>query len=289
MKQKKKIVYIIGLGRSGTTLLDVVLGNQEEIFSCGELNRYAFEEGVPYQFPKRHASEIFWLKIKKIMGEYYSSYDYAEMKRLSGIYDYHAGFLINFLGLNRKTKGFNDLKEFNSKLYNVIFENAESTILVDSSKYSNRALFLSNFNTFDIVYIYIKRDPVQVVRSFGKKNVEQGSRSFLSANYYCFFASLLCHLAIWKLKRSGSKVSIVKHTDLINNPLSTLDAISGQLQLNLNNVKNSYQKEGVFKVGTLFYGNRVRLLKEIALRSENPQNYSLKDRITRIVNYCWYR
>jgi hypothetical protein len=58
--KKKKIVYIMGLGRSGTTLMDVVLGNGQHCFSGGELCRYPLRKGIrrttPIDSPKRQ----FW-------------------------------------------------------------------------------------------------------------------------------------------------------------------------------------------------------------------------------------
>ena len=43
----QKIVYIMGAGRSGTTLLDIMLGNNPGIFSAGELNRFPVRDGIP--------------------------------------------------------------------------------------------------------------------------------------------------------------------------------------------------------------------------------------------------
>jgi hypothetical protein len=32
-----QVFYIASAGRSGSTLLDIILGNSKEVFSCGEL------------------------------------------------------------------------------------------------------------------------------------------------------------------------------------------------------------------------------------------------------------
>ena len=59
----KKIIYIMGAGRSGTTLLDIVLGNQNTMFSCGEINRFAIRNGNP-PLVKDQIKLKFWRKIK---------------------------------------------------------------------------------------------------------------------------------------------------------------------------------------------------------------------------------
>jgi len=39
MQARPKILYIVGAGRSGSTILDIALGNSPEICSSGELVR----------------------------------------------------------------------------------------------------------------------------------------------------------------------------------------------------------------------------------------------------------
>ena len=52
--KNKTLIYIIGAGRSGTTLLDIVLGNNENTISLGEINRYYKRNGIP---PKRNEND----------------------------------------------------------------------------------------------------------------------------------------------------------------------------------------------------------------------------------------
>ncbi len=42
-----KIIYIMGAGRSGSTILDILLGNGEDILSCGKLRWYVAKQGIP--------------------------------------------------------------------------------------------------------------------------------------------------------------------------------------------------------------------------------------------------
>ena len=63
---QKKIIFIMGAGRSGTTILDIALGNADGVFSCGELNRYPVRKGIPTGFHKMPDRGIFWKRFTKI-------------------------------------------------------------------------------------------------------------------------------------------------------------------------------------------------------------------------------
>ena len=41
------LIYVLGAGRSGTTLLDVVLGSAAGAFSCGEIRKFLQLDGRP--------------------------------------------------------------------------------------------------------------------------------------------------------------------------------------------------------------------------------------------------
>ena len=42
-----KVIYILGAGRSGSTLLDIILGNNGGVLSCGELRKFEELSGRP--------------------------------------------------------------------------------------------------------------------------------------------------------------------------------------------------------------------------------------------------
>lgn len=278
----------MGLGRSGTTLLDAILGNAEGFFSCGELNRYPYEKGVPYQFPQDYPSHSFWMGLKESMDSN-AEVDYGLWASLSRKFDYHSGFLSNYLGSYNRSK-FNSYLKSNEILYEKIFSNTNAKVIIDSSKYSNRAISLSRLEKFDVRYIYLKRDPLGVVRSFGKKDVEQGSRSWLSANLYYFAASFLCHFAVRYLRKRNFPVTVVKHERMLENPMAFFSSISTDLNLNLSRLSEKVLNDTPFKVGKLYYGNRVRLLKEVSLEKPSSQASptNFLERLTITLNKIWY-
>ncbi|MCZ6675379.1 MAG: hypothetical protein O7C75_20815, partial [Verrucomicrobia bacterium] len=60
--QKIKVIYIMGTGRCGGTILGILLGNLKDIFYAGELAFWHKFKGVP----KTDNEEVlkFWLNFK---------------------------------------------------------------------------------------------------------------------------------------------------------------------------------------------------------------------------------
>lgn len=288
MKKKKKIIYIIGLGRSGTTLLDIILGNSKNNFSCGELNRYPYEEGRPYQYPEDYPQYSFWMDLKE---KFEKKHSVAEYKNVSGLYrqfEYHVGFFLNYFNLISKKK-FIKYLSFVEDVYDNIFENISQSVLIDSSKYSSRAISLSRSEKYEVVYIYIKRNPVNVINSFAKTDVEQNSKSWFQANVYYFIGSMLCELAFRKLNRTHKCVKI-NFEDLVNRPALTLTKVATHTEIDLSESIKIVENKLPLNVGMIYYGNRVRLKKNIILKEENSGSFfQFKHRITSLLNNHWYR
>src|SRR5436190_15157868 len=58
--EKTKVLYIMGIGRSGSTILGIVLGNLKEYFFAGEMQLWIESRGVPTE---REDAIKYWEKI----------------------------------------------------------------------------------------------------------------------------------------------------------------------------------------------------------------------------------
>ena len=284
--KNKKIIYIIGAGRSGTTLLEIILGNAENIFNTGELNRYAYRRGLAVEREPGTPAYQFWEKIRNKLS---NKYDLQEQEKLHEQFEYHASFFKKMIGIKPDKVQYEKYKNFLSDLYEVIFSEIESPCITDSSKYPGRAMNLSGSVPYDICYIYIKRDPVNVVHSFAKKDVEQISKGWLFANLYYFIVNTLCKIAVSKLKRRH-KVSVIKYEEMILNPMETISLVEEDLQLDLSKIKEKLIADEYFIVNPyLFDANRIRL--KTTLKVQKPkakQTLSFSDHATKLVNMIHY-
>lgn len=254
-----KILYIIGSGRSGTTLLDIILGNQEGSFSAGELNRFAKRKGIPHDARDEQVSE-FWSKVKSEL-----NYDLNRVYKISSKLEYHTGFIKQLFVSNEDKKYY---ANFNKDLHLTIKKNLTNyQIIIDSSKYPMRAKNLSKLFKDEISYIYIKRSPTDIVESFQKKTIEQPSKNRWKANFYLLIVNTLAIIVVRRLKRK-KLVSVISYDDLVKNPIDVLSKIENDLDITLRQLKNKVKLNQPLGVGLLFDGNRLRLNKEIIIQKK---------------------
>ena len=279
----------MGAGRSGTTLLDIILGNAGDTISLGEINRFFKRGGVP---PKRETTDkkyIFWKQIREdFEKDYGKAFEYPGLNKIVHANEYHAAFLKALSGILNKT-----YKLILQKQYAVLLRNCSEAILIESSKYPLRAYNLMrqlDREEVEIKFVYLKKDPVSVVQSFRKKNVEQPSKGLLAANIYYFLVNTLCMIVMRLIKAHKFAGVSLKYEDLLSDPLSALTKIENTLGINMQAPKDLIRDGRELKTGFLFDGNRIRLLKTLTLRKENSSNNTNFDALfTRVFNYIIYR
>jgi len=259
----RQIIYICGAGRSGTTLLDIILGNEPGFFSAGEINRYFKREG------KVHAGEVnlkakdFWDQVSK---DFDSSnrLDLNVLKNDFKLFEYYISSFIPSFFFKKRRNNFN---EINRNLIDSIFNQISESYLIDSSKYPARIKNLQAIG-FDVKVIFLKRKPSSVIRSFMKKELEQPSKKFLSAAFYY----LIVYLIIIVTTRKINNAVAISYEELLNAPSTQLLKISQKLNIDLTHIITQIDSGNLeFKVGALFDGNRIRLQESVFL------NNSIKD------------
>ena len=285
---KKTLIYIIGAGRSGTTLFDIVLGNNSNSISLGEVNRFFKRNGIP---PKREESSnvyLFWKKTRQSFEHISNTKSYAEYDTLFRKNEFHSNILKSLL----KTNDLNYQKDLKN-LYKAISLNVDDKVIIESSKYPVRALNISNYLDKDditIKYIYLKKDPVKVVKSFNKKDIEQPSKNFLMANIYYLFVNALCGIVINILKRRGHHTYCFKNEDFLKHPEIVLKEAGKALNEDFLESQNQILNSQPLYTGFLFDGNRIRLKETLFLQPyKNNTKKNLKYYFTRVFNYIVYR
>ena len=281
-----KVIYILGLGRSGTTLLDMILGNMTNAISCGELNRYPYEEGRPYQYPDEHPAQRLWMEVKVEFEARYPETDWKRMAELHRQFEFHGQFILNYFGLYSKAK-FRDYICFVERVYQLVAEKTDRAVLIDSSKYSNRALSIGRSEKVEVAYLYIKRRPSSVVASFAKKEVEQTPKSWFAANLYYFLASSLCHFAFWRLRNNHRAISL-RYEDLMGDPKKYFGLIGEKLDVDSSEIIRNLESSTPFSGGTIYYGNRVRLQEKVSLRPPSKKPAGLSAVLSDVINFIWY-
>lgn len=281
---RKKIIYIIGSGRSGTTLLDILLGNQEGVFSGGELTRYALRHGVPTGFDDKPERTAFW---RSFTEDFAADLDFDHTESLINDFEYY-----NLKGGLPNQARQAEYRRFWRSFFDTLFERIDERVVVDSSKYPKRALQLSEIlpaREYELCYIYIKRDPIGVVKSFAKTDVYIPPKNWLSANVYYSLSNLACQWAVQKLAKKHSVIAI-KYERLVSEPQRVLSELGEAVGIDFSALKQKVSDQEPLLVGDLFEGNSMRVKQQIKLRQETTDHpTTFINTFTRIFNLPIYR
>jgi hypothetical protein len=159
-----KVLYIAGLGRSGSTLLGNVLGEIEGFFHGGELN-FIWEHnlienrlcgcGVPFD-----ECEVWGSVFERAFGGI-GGVDAREMARLqtSGTRTRHVPLMLFAQGRQLLTSRLGKYMVHLKELYRAVQESTGSRVIVDSSKMPSYGYVLGMTPGIDLYIVHLIRDP----------------------------------------------------------------------------------------------------------------------------------
>lgn len=243
-KQKLKIIFIGGAGRSGSTLLDCMLGQQEGVFSLGEIHHIwqrSFCEnqlcgcGQPFQ------ACAFW---QSVIEEAFKQTTHFDPKAIAELQLKVARFryLLPLSAPALRSKQFQaDLQAYTAildQLYQAIHVVSGCSILVDSSKEPAHGFILTELANIDLRIIHLLRDSRAVAYSWQrtKRRPEIYWKDTLMPQYGVLFStyqwfsynsgmSLLC--------TTSDKAAVIRYEDLVSKPQQVLTELEEAFALGL--------------------------------------------------------
>ena len=262
-----RVVYVLGAGRSGTTLMDIMLGNAEGGFSCGELRKFIELDGRPSRSQAGSACWNFWDGVRQELRSEFGAREWARLGAVARRLEGHEWFPLSYLrtwpvsAADRALYG-----RYVNRLFGLVSSHAGARVLVDSSKYPGRLLALLEWLEAPLDVVYVRRARPDVVRSFGKRDVEQPPKGWLAANTYYLSTHAMCGLAYRRV--AGERRRTVRYRDLLDAPGPLLEGIGTQFGIDLGSAAETARQGGEFRVGHLLDGNRIR--RETAVRLHRP-------------------
>lgn len=281
------MLYIAGYGRSGSTVLDVLLSGHPRVASVGELvflgNDWQDEDrkcacGVPYE------NCLFWEGLFK---------DEAEVDSLEQIVRdvEHRHVLPKLLFGAHSEEKKREYRCWTRRLFEYIAQQGRADLVVDSSKSARQAAgrfwALKNIARLDVRVLHLVRDGRAALRSV----VEKGSNWALEGHIEekrwlgarTTMGWVLANAIAWGLGRSlgSDRYHRVKFEDLLRAPEKTLRGIGDFADLDLDPVIRRVSRDEAFEVGHNVGGNRIRHKQQIHLRktdTPNPHPWSGLDR-----------
>jgi len=210
---KCKTIYILGNSRSGSTILNILLGNIDSVFAAGEINNYLSSGWVNDHFCScgNPVSKCeFWPQVRARL----ESTDEIEPESLLHI----SKRLENWRNLCKSFIKKSDEQrsaekqyiEFNTRLIKTIATLSHTDWVVDASKSPMRLHHILKADNLGTSVIHIVRDPRGVCWSQmkpAKKNAEAG------------------------IQRIRHKCLTIRYDALVNSTPETLDKISALLKV----------------------------------------------------------
>lgn len=230
------VLYVCGMPRSGSTLLDLMLGQFVDHCDVGELF-YLWQSGVERNFRCACGEHFdrcpFWGEVGRLAYGGWSNIDVQQVRALQRRVDATSKVPL-ILGAGVAAGFRQDLERYTeliTKLYRAIADVSGAKVVVDSTKRPSLAYILARAPQIDLRLVHVLRDPRGVAYSWSqlvelpegtstKGRMNQRSAR-LTARRWVTVNAMISSLA-----RSGVPRVVVRYEDLVRDPRAELGRIA---------------------------------------------------------------
>lgn len=263
----------MGAGRSGSTILGVVLGNCPGVFYAGELDAWLAREGVPNFGGEER--ECFWGRVGARMNGVSELYGGQARRHIE-----HSSAILRARPWRRNRQLRRRYREIAEDLYRRIAEEAGgATHVVDTSHYPLRARELQAIGGIDLYLLFLFRAPETVVASFRRQDVDQPSKRPLAANAYLYATHLLSLFVF--LRQPRERRMVLRYEDLLADPTGVLSRLQAWI-----GVGSDIPDLGALETGIPFQGNRLLRAPSVEFRG-GRNGREARDGLTRLLQAPW--
>jgi hypothetical protein len=282
----------MGLGRSGSTVLDSVLGNHPSLVNLGELRYLANAGWMRNEYcacGERVLDCAFWSQVRERWSRLADGAGPAELWRLQSAIERRRGRLGLSAEPARPREDFETYGQWTVALFRAIRQTAGRPVLVDSSKIPARALALSRLDGLDVRIVHLVRDGRGVAWSLRKPlpaDPEKGVARAIPGRPVLRTALGWCavnHLAERVARSLGpQRVLRVRYEDFVTDPLRSLGEIGELLGLDLRPLAQRAAQGEALAIGHTVAGNRLRMAGSLRLRLDETWKEGLSRRDERL-------
>jgi hypothetical protein len=269
---RPQILYVMGAGRSGSTILGVTLGNSRDAFYAGELDAWLARSGEPQVSGAEQ--DRFWAQVSENVegaAELFGPRAPRALERSISL------FQAREWAARRRLRA--PYRAVSERLYRAVTAASAKPLLVDTSHYPLRAMQLQHVEGIDLYLIYLMRDPQSVVASFNRKDVAQYSKSTLTTNVYLWLTNVLAVFTF--LRHPRNRRLFVRYEDFIADPAAVVAQIIG-----LAGFVAPPPDFTALRTGVPFQGNRVIRCEVIALKQDHEVSVR-RSLITTVLQAPW--
>lgn len=229
-----KVLYVAGNGRSGSTLLDVILGQVPGFFPVGEVRNlwdYGLVEGRPCGCGNPVTECSTW---KSIFERGFSGGDAVSPARVASWRERYAQTK-RLLPMILRGRGYRDsgdagirmYLEVLERLYHAIAATTGARVVVDSSKWPTYARLLDSIPSIDLYVLHLVRDPRACAFSWRRlKEAEPGryldvQGPVYTTSYWVVWNPTIRHF----FGSRRSRYMFLRYEDFVSAPRDTIDEI----------------------------------------------------------------
>ena len=238
--QKTKLLYIAGAGRSGTTLLDILVGEQNGFFSAGELRWiwWGRIDGWQCGCGRRLDACDFWNEVMAIAYERPSAGQvdvpgFLRLQQKTVRLHFLPRILMQSPRKRPRWSGLREYADIANRLYSGIARTSGARVVVDSSKNSPEAALMRLLPDVDPYLIHLVRDPRGVANSMKRKvKMEPNAEKTFDQPRHSTVTSAL----IWDRKNLAAELTnlrfpkerkmMVRYEDVVSDPREVIERIA---------------------------------------------------------------
>lgn len=291
-EERQRVIYVVGYGRSGSTVFDAALGNHPEIVSVGELTNLVASGwiGGLYCSCGETAPDCpFWRRVRDEALRLWGDEDLEGYVRLQRRFEP----LWRLAGLQAaESRGAEELLEYRRRtalLFEAVRQVAGRSVVVDSSKGAPRARALAGMASLDLRIVHLVRDPRGTAYSYLRRHARDDragvQREFLPRPAWQTSLAWMAHnLAAERLCAASSRPSLrLRYEDFTRVPREAFARVGDVVGLDLTVVAEAIATGAPLRTGHVIAGNRVRMRPTIEVRADERWRSEMEDRDRRRV------
>ena len=267
-----QVIYITGFGRSGSTILDIVLGSAPNVFGCGELNafvRSGLLRGEPCSCGAPVPDCSVWSEVVKAWP---LARDKSALRAYSSIVD--KADRSPLIRSRVSARAWDFFRRHSADLYQAISEVVGAVVLIESSKSPHRLRNLLDLQGIDFQAIHLIRDVVGVVSSMHRRLAADPSagvaKDIPSRSPFKTVAAWRAsnHSAERVCRDMGDRSMVVHMEQMISSPVSTFEQVARHYGLDLTRVCADVAANQPIPIHHPVAGNRLRMQENLVIRQD---------------------
>jgi len=242
------VLYILGAGRSGSTLLEILLGNLDGYFSVGEIRFFWQYRGIPDLLCG--CGELLekcsvWTEVRSGLSSSMSEVEQRGVARLARRLDRSRQLPWISAGLLPRVSGYRRLVGATARLYREVRRVSGCRVLVDSSKVPSHLDLLLRSPGLDVRVLHLVRDGRAVAYSWNRRQKRELALGADEARIPRH--SLVRALITWmvenafarRIGKGASAYTLMRYEDFVAEPAATLEGALVQLGLGGTDIRRS--------------------------------------------------